>query len=182
MLHPICNLAVQSFLNCQMTHHGVRPSSVPVLFSRWNPNGVARPDYPGRATSQACKSHARNHMQRLPKWMRVPCGSCSRFKGNHKCADPRRLLRLNYLVLPYPTCKPVCGRQVTWTTARNKDFQLFSPSLQSHWSFSLPTATKLSIPRVIFFRAAILTMLVHVRIKPLQFYERRFSRHPFTLM
>src|SRR5215831_17878634 len=75
MLHPICRVAVEPLLDCNVGHGRGRRGAVPVLFTGRDPYHVAWPNLLDRPAPTLHASAARRHDQRLAKWMRMPGGS-----------------------------------------------------------------------------------------------------------
>src|SRR5947199_5782659 len=73
--HPVDGFAIQRFVDGDVLHGCSRRRAVPVLFARLEPDDVAGPDLLDRPALTLHKAIAKGDDQRLPEWMRVPCGA-----------------------------------------------------------------------------------------------------------
>src|SRR5256885_4692424 len=81
MFHPVHGFSVETFLNGNVGHGCVWCGAVPMLFTRREPDHVTGPDLFDRSTCALRPAATRNHDQRLPKRMRMPCGASTRLKS-----------------------------------------------------------------------------------------------------
>src|SRR6059036_4183328 len=74
LLHPVDDLAVEVFLDCDVGHGGVRRRAMPVLLARRAPDDVARSNHFDRPTPALHEPAAGRDDQGLTQRMGVPCG------------------------------------------------------------------------------------------------------------
>src|SRR5208282_4164894 len=80
LFHPLDGLAVELFLNGDVRHGGGRRGTVPVFFTRREPDYVTRPDLLDRATPALGEAAAGSHDQGLAQRVGVPGGSSARLE------------------------------------------------------------------------------------------------------
>jgi hypothetical protein len=108
VLHPIHDLAVQTFLDCDMSHGCGGCCPMPVLFARRKPDHVSGAYFLSCAAFPLDPSTAGRDNQRLPEGMRMPGGTRRRFKGDAGAGNKRRVRCLKERVNAYSAGKPVC--------------------------------------------------------------------------
>lgn len=108
VFHPIHHLAVQSFLNGNVSHGHSRGGPVPVLFSRREPNHVSGVDFFCRAAFPLDPSTTCRDNQRLSERMCMPGGARSRLKCDAGASNKAGVGCLKKRVDTYDTGKPVC--------------------------------------------------------------------------
>jgi hypothetical protein len=72
MLHPIHDLAVETFLNGNMRHRGSGRRAVPMFLAGRKPNHITRPDFFNRTAPTLCPPETCRDNERLSKRMSVP--------------------------------------------------------------------------------------------------------------
>src|SRR3954469_13167098 len=75
LFHPVDGFAVQRFVDGDVLHGCRWRRAVPVLFARLEPDDIAGPDLLDRPALTLHEAAAKSDDQRLPEWMRVPCGA-----------------------------------------------------------------------------------------------------------
>src|SRR6266480_2287064 len=101
LLHPVNDLAVQLFLDGDVSHRGGRRGAMPVLFARRTPDDVARPDDLDRATPALHEAAAGRHDQRLAQRVRVPIAARTGLERDVSAARARRSRRLEKRINAY---------------------------------------------------------------------------------
>src|SRR5262249_18307852 len=72
VLHPVDDLAVERFLNCDMRHGRRRRCAMPMLFARRKPDYVSRSDFLDRTAPVLRPTDAGGDDQSLAERMRMP--------------------------------------------------------------------------------------------------------------
>ena len=108
VLHPIDDLAVQPFLNGDVSHGRGWRGPMPMFLSRREPNHIAGVDFLYRAAFSLNPSAARRDNQGLSKRMCMPRGTRSRLECDMGAGNQCRIGRLKERVDPYCAGKPVC--------------------------------------------------------------------------
>src|SRR6266550_2915922 len=107
LFHPVDRLAVQRFLNGDMSHRSRRRSAVPMLLTRRNPGHIARPDFLDRTAPTLRPTKAGRDNQRLTEWMCMPGGASTRFKRDACATNTCRFGCLEQRVNAHPPGEPV---------------------------------------------------------------------------
>src|SRR5581483_11206905 len=89
VFEPLDGLAIELLLHGDVGHRGGRRRAVPVLFTRREPDDVARPDVFDRAAPALRASRAGGHDQGLTERMRVPRGARAGLEGDRRGCRPR---------------------------------------------------------------------------------------------
>src|SRR2546422_11604800 len=94
LLHPVDDLAVEFFLDCNVGHGGVRRRAMPVLLARRAPDDVARSNHFDRTTPALHEPAAGRDDQGLTQRMGVPCGPGAWLERDAGTPRARRIGRL----------------------------------------------------------------------------------------
>src|SRR5262245_60625531 len=94
LLQPLDGLAIEPFLNRDMRHRGRRRRTVPVFFSRREPDDVAGTDVFDRAAPALRAPAPSGDDQRLTERMGVPRGPGARLERDAGADRTRRIGRL----------------------------------------------------------------------------------------
>ena len=122
MLHPIHDLAVEPFLNCDVRHGRGGCSAVPMLLSRRESNHIAGVNLLDRAAFPLRPTAAGGHDEGLPKRMRMPRSPCARLKGDQGAGNESWVGSLKQRINADCAGKPVCGALAGWLRADTFDF------------------------------------------------------------
>src|SRR5947209_17653671 len=98
LLHPVDDLAVEVFQDCDVGHGGGRRRAMPVLLARLAPDDVARSNHFDRTTPALHEPAAGRDDQGLTQRMGVPCGPGAWLKRDAGAPRARRTGRLEYRV------------------------------------------------------------------------------------
>ena len=107
LLHPVNGFSVQLLMNGNMRQRRCRRSAVPVLFTRRNPNNIARMNLFNRSIPSLRAAAAGDHDQCLSQRMRMPRGSSARFKRDTRASHTCRIARLEEGIDPHCAREPV---------------------------------------------------------------------------
>jgi|SRR5690349_8256657 hypothetical protein len=99
-LEPRHMLAPLGFLHGNMFKRVLRGRSVPVFFTRRNPDRIASPDLAYRAAPGLHTADAGRDKKRLSERMGMPSRASTRFEPNPGRSDSRRIRRLDDGILP----------------------------------------------------------------------------------
>src|SRR5207248_3059417 len=80
LFHPVDRLAVQRFLNSDMSHRGRRCRAVPMLLAGCKPDHITWPNFLDRAALALHPAEAGRDDQRLAEWMGMPGGAGTRLE------------------------------------------------------------------------------------------------------
>jgi hypothetical protein len=94
MLHPIHDLAVETFLNGNMRHRGSGRRAVPMFLAGRKPNHITRPDFFNRTAPTLCPPETCRDNERLSKRMSVPSRASAWFKSDARARGTCRIRRL----------------------------------------------------------------------------------------
>src|SRR2546421_10846336 len=94
LFHPVDNLTVEMFLDCDVRYGRGWRSAVPVLLARRKTDHVARPDLLDGASPALYQAAAKCYDQGLPQRMGVPGGTRARLEGDVSAAGTRIPFRL----------------------------------------------------------------------------------------
>jgi hypothetical protein len=94
LFHPVHDLAVELFLNGDMSHGGGQCSTMPMLFTRREPDHIDGTDLLNRFSLALDPVATGGDNQCLPQRMRVPRGSSAGFKCDRGSGYPSRLVWL----------------------------------------------------------------------------------------
>src|SRR5436309_645424 len=94
LLHPIDDLAVEVFLDCDMGHSDDRHRAIPMLLARRAPDDIARSNHFDRTTPALHEPAAGRDDQGLTQRMGVPCGPGAWLKRDAGAPRARRIGRL----------------------------------------------------------------------------------------
>src|SRR3569833_1560512 len=87
LLHPVNDLAVECFLNSNLSHGCGRRGAMPVFLAGRAADHIARPDHDRGFTPTLCDPHACSDDERLPEGMRVPGAPGAGFESDTSAAD-----------------------------------------------------------------------------------------------
>src|SRR3954470_4270603 len=80
LFHPVDNLAVELFLNCNVRHGGGGRGSVPMLLSGQKPDHIARPDFLDCSAPSLFAAAASRDDESLTERMGMPRGARTRLE------------------------------------------------------------------------------------------------------
>src|SRR6266480_4174624 len=94
LLHPVDDLSVEVFLDCDVGHGGGRGCAMPMLLARRAPDDVARSNHFDRPTPALHEPAAGSDDQCLTQWVGVPCAPGAWLERHADAAHARRIGRL----------------------------------------------------------------------------------------
>ena len=109
MLQPINDLAVELLLDSNVRHTSSRRGSVPVFFTGWKPDHIARTNLLDGAAFALRPATARCNDERLSKRMCMPRRPRTRFERDTRTLNERGIRCLKERIDAYVPSEPVRG-------------------------------------------------------------------------
>jgi len=105
--HPIHGLAIELFLNGNVSHRGNRGGAVPVLLAGRKPDDVARPNFFNRSSPALHPTKAGCDDEGLAQRVGVPGGSSAGLERNDRAGNTRWIGCLEWRVNAHCASEPI---------------------------------------------------------------------------